>query len=70
MFNMKVEKQMNIKDRTLLLGMPEYDALPKVIHLNNKRYKVFGASLGVLPPFLSLEIETTHNDLTGKTITE
>lgn len=70
MFNMKVEKQMNIKDRTLLLGMPEYDALPKVVHSNNERYKVIGASLGVLPPFLSLEIEITPNDLTGKTITE
>ena len=70
MFNMKVEKQMNIKDRTLLLGIPESASLPNFVHLDNEKYKVLGASLGVLPPFLSLEIERTTNDLTGKTITE
>lgn len=70
MFNMKVEKQMNIKDRTLLLGLPKYDALPKVVHSNNERYKVIGVSSGVLPPYLSLEIERTTNNLIGKNITE
>lgn len=70
MFNMKVEKQMNIKDRTLLLGIPEYDFLPEIVHTNNESYKVIGVSSGVLPPFLSLEIEKTPKDLIGKTIIE
>lgn len=69
MFNMKVEKQLNIKDRTLLLGVPDYDAIPKVVVVDDRKINVIGTSLGVKAPFLSLEIEKTAVNLIGKTIT-
>ncbi len=66
---MKVEKQLNIKDRTLLLGVPDYDAIPKVVVVDDRKINVIGTSLGVKAPFLSLEIEKTAVNLIGKTIT-
>ena len=68
MFNMRVEKQMNIKDRTLLLGVPENDVIPKTISVDDKVFVVIGTSSGVKPPFMSIEIEKTTDNLTGKTI--
>ena len=68
MFNMRVEKQMNIKDRTLLLGVPENDVMPKTISVDDKVFAVIGTSPGVKPPFMSIEIEKTTDDLTGKTV--
>lgn len=69
MFNMKIDKQLNIQDRTLLLGVPDYDIIPKEILVDGNKYGVIGVSLGVKPPYLSLEIEKTDSKLEGKTIT-
>lgn len=68
MFNMQVEQQMNIKDRTLLLGMPKYDVIPKTVFIDKKEFAVIGCSLGVKLPYLSLEIEKTTDNLVGKTL--
>lgn len=70
MFNMKVEKQMNIKERTLLLGVPDFDKIPKTVSVNNRKFKVIGTSYGVKLPYISLEIENTNVDLTGQIISE
>lgn len=43
MFNMKVEQQMNINDRTLLLGVPQYDVIPKTIFVDEKEFVVIGS---------------------------
>lgn len=69
MFKMKIEKQLNIKDRTLVLGKPDYDAVPKTVLLGDESFSVIGLSHGVKPPFVSLEIEKTDIDLVGKTLT-
>lgn len=66
MFNMKIDQQLNIKDRTLLLGVPEYDEIPDVIFVEKQRFHVIGVSSGSKLPYLSLEIEKTADDLTGK----
>lgn len=68
MFEMKVEKQLNITDRTLLLGKTEDVIFPEYISVDGLKFKVLGRSLGVKPPFVSLEIEKTSEDLTEKTI--
>ena len=39
MFIMKIEQQMNIKDRTLLLGVPKFDDIPKSVSIENEQYK-------------------------------
>lgn len=69
MFNMKIDKQLNIQDRTLLLGVPNYDVIPKIILVDDDKYSVIGISHGVNPPYLSLEIEKTDSNLEGKSIT-
>ena len=56
---MKIEKQLNIEDRTLLLGIPKYDSIPEKVEIEGRQYKVIGISHGVKPPFVSLEIEKT-----------
>lgn len=68
MFDMKIEQQMNMKDRTLILGKPNYDTIPNVIKVEEKELKVIGVSSGVKFPYLSLEIEKTELQLTGKRI--
>ena len=68
MFEMKIEKQLNIKDRTLLLGQAKESVVPEVVSVDGHTFKVLGRSLGVKPPFVSLEIEKANIDLTGKTI--
>lgn len=68
MFKMKIEKQLNIKDRTLLAGIPEYDAIPQKIYVEGLELGVIGTSYGVKPPFVSLEVEKTNIDLIGKMI--
>lgn len=70
MFRMQIEHQMNINDRTLLLGIPEYDVIPKKVSSENDKYKVIGISQGVKLPYMSLEIEKTTIDLVGKEITD
>ena len=66
---MKIEKQLNIKYRTLILGKPEFDAVPKAVLLNDEKFSVIDVSHGVRPPFMSLEIEKTELDLVCKTLT-
>lgn len=69
MFEMKVEKQLNIlADRTLLLGKSEDSIIPESISLDGKTFQVLGKSPGVHPPFISLEIEKTTVNFLGKTI--
>lgn len=68
MFEMKVEQQMNMLDRTLLLGIPEYDNIPKEISVDDKKHKVIGISMGAKQPYMSLEIEKTEEQLKGKII--
>ena len=65
MFRMKVEGQFNIGDRTLICGIPEYDANPEP---NDIPVKIIGISFGGKPPYRSFEIEKTENNLEGKTI--
>ena len=68
MFIMKIEQQLNIDDRTLLLGKPEYDVIPKTIQIDDIEYRVIGLSHGVKPPFVSLEIEKTDKNLKEKNV--
>ena len=65
MFRMKIECQLNIKDRTLIGGVAEYNVIPKEIQINHKVYKVIGLSYGIKNPKVSLEIEKTENNLQG-----
>lgn len=65
---MKVEKQMSVKDRTLIVGVPQYDTIPKKVNAGNRVFNVIGVSQGVKIPFLSLEIEKTTFNLEGKTV--
>ena len=69
MFKMKIEKQMNIKDRTLLLGIPESGVFHDSVYIDDKNYKLIGVTMGCPPPFFSLEIERTNNNFVGKIIT-
>lgn len=68
MFEMKIENQMNIADRTLLSGVPKYDSIPEKVSVDGKDFKVIGTSYGVPFPFMSIEIEKTSANLIGKTI--
>lgn len=69
MFTMKIDKQLNIADRTLLGGVATYDVMPNEIQVNHKPYKVIGLSYGVKSPMISLEIEKTENILQGQQAT-
>ena len=69
MFTMKIDKQLNIADRTLVGGVATYDVVPNEIQVNHKHYKVIGLSYGVKPPMISLEIEKTENVLQGQQAT-
>lgn len=69
MFSMTVEQQMNLNERTLLLGKPQFDKIPEQIGINQKKIAVIGISNGVAPPFMSLEIELIKDNIVGKTIT-
>ena len=68
MFEMEIKGQLNISDRTLLSGIPLYDSIPKHISCENKTYNVIGISYGISPPYISLEIEKTKDNLIGKKI--
>lgn len=69
MFLMKVEKQMRLSDRTLLLGKPQFDEIPKQVNIKNVITNVIGVSNGIAPPFMSLEIEPVTIDIVGDVIT-
>lgn len=69
MFSMTVEKQMNLNKRTLLLGKSQFDVIPSQVMIMGKKIKVIGISNGVVPPFISLEIEQIHNNVVGETVT-
>ena len=63
---MNIEKQLNLDSRTLILGVPKYNAIPNTILIDDKPYKVIGISVGAKPPYMSMEIERTDKKLTGK----
>ena len=69
MFDMKIERQLDMKDRTLLLGVPRYDSIPEIVEIEGKRHKVIGVSHGVKPPFVSLEIERITKPVIGYRVT-
>lgn len=69
MFSMTVEKQMNLNERTLLLGKPQFDIIPKQIAFKDKIIDVIGISNGVALPFVSLEIEQIKDNIVGEMIT-
>lgn len=70
MFKMKIEKQLNtIADRTLILGIPDYNVIPSEISANNNKYKVIGVTNGIKLPYMSLEIEKTDDILVGISVT-
>ena len=69
MFKMKIEKQINIENKTLLLGISESVVFPDSVCIDDKNYKVIGVTMSCPPPFLSLEIERTNNNFVGKIIT-
>lgn len=66
MFNMKIESQMNMHDRTLICGIPKFDSIPKEVTIAGKRFIVIGVSSGVNPPYMSLEIEKTDTKMVGE----
>ena len=70
MFTMIIERQLNLEDRTLLLGIPEFDAIPKIISIDGEVYEVLGISQGAKPPYISLEIEMIYKDVTDKEAVE
>lgn len=63
MFRMKIEQQLNLNDRTLILGIPEFDAIPQRLRIGNSDFTVMGISVGTKPPYMSLEIEKTTKNL-------
>ena len=69
MFRMIIEGQLNIKDRTLIGGIGEYDKIPKMIKIDDKKYQVIGVTSGIMRPKISLEIERTEEKLKEKTVT-
>ena len=66
MFNMKIESQMNMHDRTLICGIPQFDSVPKEVVIAGNRYDVIGVSSGVNPPYVSLEIMKTDTKMVGE----
>lgn len=66
---MKIEQQLNMKDRTLLLGKPDYNIIPNNVSVDENTFKVIGISCGVKLPYISIEIEKTDLELIGKIAT-
>lgn len=66
---MTIKKQLNLLDRTLILGVCNFDKIPDIIVCKNQEIKVIGVSHGIKLPYISLEIEKTNLDLIGKKIT-
>lgn len=69
MFKMQVERTMDLNDRTLILGIPEYDVIPDVVFIGGKKYRVLGVSHGAKYPYMSLEIERSNKHLDGMIVT-
>lgn len=70
MFTMTIKEQLNMGDRTLVLGIPTYDSIPKKILVKGSQLSVVGVSCGGKPPFLSLEIEKINYNVVGETIVD
>lgn len=66
MFRMKIEQQLSLNDRTLILGIPEFDAIPQRLKIGDSDFAVIGISVGTKPPYMSLEIEKTTKNLKGE----
>ena len=65
---MVVQRQLNLSDRTLVVGIPTFDKIPKKVLIHGEEFKVIGLSGGVKLPYVSLEIERTESKLTGERI--
>ena len=65
MFNMKIGKQLNIENRTLPAGQPQFDIIPNTVEIDKKVYTVLGVSQGIKLPYMSIEIERTEKELVG-----
>ena len=70
MFKMKVESQMNLPDRTLICGIPNVISIPPKVAIEGNKYNVIGISQGVRPPYISLEINKSTDNLVGFYATE
>lgn len=70
MFTMTIKEQLNMADRTLVLGIPDYDSIPKKVSVKGNQLGVVGVSCGGKPPFLSLEIEKISYNIVGETIVD
>ena len=70
MFAMKVEQQMDFEDRTLLLGKPNFDKIPKKVTVNGVVVNVVGISSGIAPPFLSLEVHRLFTRVSGAEVSD
>ena len=68
MFNMKVESQLNLHDRTMVCGKPVFDTVPEAVDVDGETFVVIGISHGIKLPFMSLEISKTNEKLVGKNI--
>lgn len=65
MFEMAVEGQVNIGDKTIIGGRAKYDLIPEQVVIDNKVFKILGVSQGIKPPFFAIEIEKTDFDFVG-----
>lgn len=68
MFEMVIEQQLNLPDRTLIAGQPKFDVVPKKIKVGRDSFAVIGLSAGVRPPYVALEIEKTAKNLKGEQV--
>ncbi len=71
MFQMIIERQLDLEDRTLLLGKPEPYGFPERIKTRRippQTFDVIGVSGGVRPPFVSLEIKRITESLVGQAV--
>ena len=65
MFEMAVEGQVNIGDKTIIGGRAKYDLIPEQVVIDNKVFKILGVPQGIKPPFFAIEIEKTDSDFVG-----
>lgn len=68
MFEMLIESQMNIGNRTIIGGRANYDLIPEQIVIGNNTFKILGVPQGIKPPFFAVEIKKTDLDFVGSKI--
>lgn len=68
MFNMTIESQMTVGNKTIIGGRTQYDLIPKTVIIDGKETVVLGVPYGIKPPFFAVEIAKTDINLIGKQI--